>query len=139
MRQKLNLITLGVKDFDRSLGFYEGLGWKKSKHSKEDMALFPLGEIVLALYPLAELAADAQLEYTPSSFSGISLSFNARSEQEVTDILEEAVKLGGSLVKPGQKVFWGGFSGYFKDPDGYLFEVAYNPFWELDENGNLQL
>lgn len=140
MRQKLNLITLGVDDFDRALNFYEkGLGWKKSDKSMDDLALFPLGGITLALYPRQELADDATLEYEPSQFSGLTISYNARSEKEVDDVLKKVAGLGATIIKPAQKVFWGGYSGYFKDPDGYLFEVAYNPFWELDEHDNLKL
>jgi catechol 2,3-dioxygenase-like lactoylglutathione lyase family enzyme len=140
MRQKFNLITLGVDDLERSLNFYEkGLGWKKSGKSMDDLALFPLGGITLALYPRQELGKDATLEYQSTEFSGIAISYNAKSEKEVDEILEQVAKLGATIIKPAQKVFWGGYSGYFKDPDGYLFEVAYNPFWELDENDNLKL
>lgn len=138
MRQKLNLITLGVDDFNKSLDFYEkGLGWKKSDKSIDNLTLFDLGGIILALHPRHELAADTTLSYRPTPFSGLTISHNTRSEKEVDDILEKAAKLGATIVKPGQKVYWGGYSGYFKDLDGYVFEVAYNPFWELDENDNL--
>ena len=140
MRQKLNLITLGVDDFQKSLNFYEkGLGWSKSEKSMDDLALFPLGGITLALYPSQELADDATLKYQPSKFYGLTLSYNAKSEKEVDEVLEQVAKLGATIIKPAQKVFWGGYSSYFKDLDGYLFEVAYNPFWELDENDNLKL
>lgn len=140
MRQKLNLITLGVDDFERALNFYEkGLGWKKSAKSMDDLALFPLGGIVLALYPRKELADDVTIAYQPSEFAGITLSFNANSEKEVDEVLATVKKLGATIVKPAQKVFWGGYSGYFKDLDGHLVEVAHNPFWELDENDNLIL
>jgi catechol 2,3-dioxygenase-like lactoylglutathione lyase family enzyme len=140
MRQKLNLITLGVDDFQRSLAFYEnGLGWKRSGKSMDDLALFPLGGIVLALHPRRELAADTTLPYQPTGFSGLTLSYNARSEKEVDEVLKRVAQLGATIVKPAQQVYWGGYSGYFKDLDGYVFEVAYNPFWELDENDNLKL
>ena len=140
MRQKLNLITLGVQNFKRALNFYEqGLGWKRSNKSEDKLALFPLGGIVLSLYPLENLEDDTTLAFQPTPFSGLTISYNARSEQEVDAILKKVAALGGSIVKPAQKVFWGGYSGYFKDLDGYLFEVAYNPFWELDENDNLRL
>ena len=140
MRQKLTLITLGVDDFEKSLHFYEtGLGWKKSAKSMEDLALFPLGGITLALHPREELAKDTTLSYTPSAFSGLTLSYNAKSEQEVDEILSRVKELGATIIKPAQKVFWGGYSGYFKDLDGHLIEVAFNPFWDLDENDNLIL
>lgn len=139
MRQKLNLITLGVSDFDKAVKFYEGLGWKQSDKGVESLALFPLGGITLAIHPLEELAEDTTLGYQPSAFSGMTISFNTKSEAEVDSVLNEVVSLGGTIVKPAQKVYWGGYSGYFKDLDGFLFEVAYNPFWELDENDNLIL
>lgn len=140
MRQKLNLITLGVDNFKKSLNFYEkGLGWKKSDKSMDDLALFPLGGITLALYPRQELADDATLNYSPTEFSGLTLSYNAKSEKEVDQVLAKVKKLGATIIKPAQKAFWGGYSGYFKDLDGHVFEVAFNPFWELDDNDNLKL
>ncbi|MBE0649734.1 MAG: VOC family protein [Bacteroidales bacterium] len=140
MRQKLNLITLGVDDIKRSLDFYEkGLGWKKSNKSMDELALFPLGGMTLALHPRQELAKDTTLSYQPTEFSGLTISYNAKSEKEVDEVLMQVQKHGAIIVKPAQKVYWGGYSGYFKDPDGYLFEVAYNPFWDLDEDDNLIL
>ncbi|HEU5166272.1 MAG TPA: VOC family protein [Chitinophagaceae bacterium] len=140
MRQKLNLITLGVDNFKKSLDFYEkGLGWRKSDKSMDGLALFPLGGIVLALHPRQELADDTTLKYQATEFSGLTISYNTKSEKEVDDILQQVAKLGATIVKPAQKVYWGGYSGYFKDLDGHLFEVAYNPFWELDENENIKL
>jgi len=139
MRQKLNLVTLGVNNFNISVQFFESLGWKRSAKSMDGLALFPLGGITLALYPRQELADDAMVENTAAGFPGITLSLNTRSEKEVDDVLKEAEKAGGTIIKPAQKVFWGGYSGYFKDIDGHLFEVAFNPFWELDENDNLKL
>lgn len=140
MRQKLNLITLGVKDFNKSLDFYEkGLGWKKSTKSMDELVLFQLGGIVLALHPLKDLADDATLQYQSSRFYGLTISHNTHSEKEVDDILKKVASIGGTIVKPAQKVYWGGYSGYFKDLDGYLFEVAFNPFWDLDKNDNLLL
>ena len=102
------------------------------------MALFSLGGIVLALHPREELANDTTLRYQPTEFSGLTISYNSKSEKEVDDILKQVLKLGATIVKPAQKVYWGGYSGYFKDLDGYLFEVAYNPFCELDEIDNLK-
>ncbi|HNY12896.1 MAG TPA: VOC family protein [Candidatus Wallbacteria bacterium] len=140
MRQKLNLITLGVDDFEKSVNFYEkGLGWKKSKSSMDGLALFALGGITLALYSRQDLADDATVKNTRSEFSGLTISYNAKSEKEVDEVLAEVEKLGAKIIKPAQKVFWGGYSGYFRDLDGHLFEVAFNPFWEFDENENLKL
>ena len=140
MRQKLSLITLGVDDFERSVNFYEkGLGWKKSDKSVEGLALFHLGGMVLALHPRNELAEDTTLKYQPTEFSGMTISYNAKSEQEVDEVLKQVADLGATIIKPAQKVYWGGYSGYFKDLDGHLFEVAYNPFWPLDEHDNIVL
>jgi uncharacterized protein len=140
MRQKLNLITFGVENFEKALNFYEkGLGWERSDKSMDGLALFPLGGITLALYPRQELANDVTLDYEPTRFSGLTISYNAKSEKEVDEVLAKVAALGATIVKPAQKVFWGGYSGYFKDLDGYLIEVAYNPFWEFDKNDNLIL
>jgi uncharacterized protein len=140
MRQKLNLITLGVSDLEKSVEFYEkGLKWKKSSSSTDKLALFPLGGMLLALYPRKLLAEDATVEDNPTGFSGITFSHNAKSECEVDEVIEEVKNLGAEIVKPPQKVFWGGYSGYFKDPDGHLFEVAHNPLWGFDENDNLDI
>jgi uncharacterized protein len=138
MRQKLNLITLGVSDLRTSLKFYEqGLGWKRSPASLDDLVLFPLGGMVLALYPGKLLAEDVNVPEQGTGFPGITLSFNAKSEQEVEKVLQEAKQAGANIIKPAQKAFWGGYSGYFADPDGHLIEVAYNPFWKLDDNDNI--
>src|SRR6516162_10427900 len=120
MRQKFNLITLGVEDFDKAIDFYEtGLGWNKSSASQGDIAFFQLGGIVLGLYPKKLLAKDAKVDEKGTGFSGITISYNAKSEGEVDQVLKEVEKLGATIIKPAEKVFWGGYSGYFKDPEGY--------------------
>ena len=139
MRQKLNLITLGVHDMNKSIAFFEGLGWKRSPASVEELALFPLGGIVIALHPRKALADDVKVYAEGSGFSGITLSYNTTSEKEVDDVLKEAAKLGATILKPAEKVHWGGYSGYFQDLNGHIFEVAYNPFWPLDEHHNVVL
>jgi catechol 2,3-dioxygenase-like lactoylglutathione lyase family enzyme len=140
MRPKLNIVTLGVLDFERALQFYQqGLGWQPSSASQDDVAFFPLGGIVLALYPRAKLAEDAQVSPAGSGFSGITLAYNTKSEAEVDEVLQTVEKLGATIVKKAQKVFWGGYSGYFTDPEGHLWEVAWNPFFGFDENDNLSL
>src|SRR6185295_8661753 len=106
MRQKLNLITLGVTDFKKSVTFFESLGWKKSAASMDELALFPLGGITLSLHPRQDLADDATVKNTATGFSGITLSFNAKSEKEVDDVLAEAKKNGATIIKPAQKVYW---------------------------------
>ncbi len=140
MRQKLNVVTLGVNDFKRSLGFYQnGLGWKRSSEGGEDIAFFPMGGVVFALYPRDKLAEDATVDSQGRGFSGVTLGFNAKNQAEVDETLQAAQAAGATIVKPGQKVFWGGYSGYFADPDGYLWEVAFNPSWSFDEHDNLVL
>lgn len=139
MRPRLSVVTLGVEDFDRSVRFYTGLGFSKSKASQDDVAFFQLGGLVLALYPADKLAGDAGVSGERSGFDGIALAHNAKSEKEVDSVLKEAEKCGGKIVKEGQKAFWGGFSGYFADPDGHLWEVAHNPFWKFDDDDNVIL
>lgn len=140
MRQKLTLITLGVKDFERSLEFYQkGLGWQPSSASQDDVAFFPMNGIVLALYPRDKLAEDARINAEGSGFSGITLAYNTKSQEEVEEVLQSVEKLGATIIKKAEKVFWGGYSGYFADPDGHLWEVAWNPFWDFDEADNLVL
>ena len=140
MRQKLNIITLGVKDFERALNFYKnGLGWKPSSESQEDIAFFPLGGIILALYPWEKLAEDIAVNAEGSGFSGITLAYNAKTQEEVDEVLNTVEQLGAKIVKKAEKVFWGGYSGYFTDLDGHLWEVAWNPFFEFDESDNLLL
>src|ERR1700750_2676546 len=111
MRQKLNLITLGVDDFEKSLDFYEkGLGWKKSDKSMDNFALFQLGGIVLALHPRHELADYTTLQYPHTEFSVLTISHNTKSEAEVDNILKQVAELGATIIKPAQKVYWGGYS-----------------------------
>ncbi|NJK98830.1 MAG: VOC family protein [Bacteroidales bacterium] len=105
----------------------------------EQLILYPMGGIVLALYPRTLLAEDVTVSHEGTGFSGITLALNTKSEQEVDEVLIQAKNAGGKILKPGQKVFWGGYSGYFSDPDSHLFEVAFNPFWELDEHDNVKL
>jgi hypothetical protein len=138
MEPRISVITLGVRDFDRSLAFYrDGLGWPASV--QDDIAFFTLRGIVLALYPREKLAEDATVDPEGSGFSGITLAYNCASEKEVDEVLETVRKIGARIVKKAQKVFWGGYSGYFADPDGYLWEVVHNPYWKLDEHGNVVL
>lgn len=139
MEPCLSLVTLGVDSVARARAFYEALGFTAARDSQESVTFFMAGGVVLALYGRAALAADAQVVAAPSGFSGVTLAHNARSEAEVDAVLAEAVAAGGTLRKPGQRVFWGGYSGYFADPDGHLWEVAYNPHFPLDADGRIVL
>jgi len=139
MEQRLTLVTLGVKDIARSAGFYERLGWVRSVRQAEGVAFFQAGGIVLSLYPRAELAKDAGLAPEGSGFPGIALAYNTRTREEVDAVLTEAVAAGGTLVRPGYEIFWGGYVGFFADPDGFLWEVAWNPMFPLTEDGAIVL
>ena len=140
MNQHLHLITLGVKDFERSRKFYaETLGWKPAGANNEGVAFFQAGGVVLALYPREKLAEDALVSPEGSGFSGITLAYNTQSESEVDQIIKDLRSKGVKIVKEPQKVFWGGYNSYFADPDDYYWEVAYNPFFPFDEGGNLKL
>ena len=140
MNQNLHLITLGVRDFEKSKIFYtQTLGWKPSSASQDDVAFFQTGGIVFAIYPREKLAEDAVVSPEGYGFSGITLAHNARSESEVDKIITDLKAKGVKILKEPQKVFWGGYSSYFADPDDYRWEVAYNPFFAFDENGNLTL
>jgi hypothetical protein len=140
VNQHLHLVTLGVKDFETSKQFYtEILGWKPSSNSSDDVTFFQTGGIVVALFPREELAKDALISSEGNGFAGFSLAYNAQSEAEVDELISDLKSKGVKILKEPQKVFWGGYSSYFADPDDYLWEVAYNPFFSFDENGNLKL
>ena len=140
MRQKLNIVTLGVKDLQSSLKFYkDGLGWEPSSASTENIAFFQMGGVVFSLYPREKLAEDVKINSDGSGFSGITLAYNANVEAEVDEVLKKVESLGATIVKKAEKVFWGGYSGYFADFDGHLWEVAWNPFFKFDELDNLVL
>lgn len=139
MEQRLSIVTLGVSDLSRSREFYERLGWRKSTASSEGIVFFQAGCMALALYPRAELAKDANVAADGTGFGGITLAYNARRREDVDHVLAEAKTAGAKILKPAQEVFWGGYSGYFSDPDGFLWEVAWNPFFSIAENGAIQL
>jgi catechol 2,3-dioxygenase-like lactoylglutathione lyase family enzyme len=140
MDQRLSLVTLGVADLKRARAFYEGgLGWRPADVPGEGIAFYQVGSLALALYPWDALAADAQVPAARGGFAGITLAWNGRSKADVDDVLVRAVAAGAKLVKPAQEVFWGGYSGYFADPDGHLWEVAFNPFFPLAADGALVL
>lgn len=139
MEQRLSLVTLGVADLARSRRFYEeGLGWTKN-NAEEEVAFYQLNGLIFALWTRPDLAEDANIEDTGATFSGMALAFNTRSHDEVDEILADAAAAGGTVLKPAKEVFWGGYSGYFADPDGHTWEVAWNPGWAIDESGHISL
>ena len=132
MQPHITLITLGVSDLDRSVCFYrDGLGLPK-RDGPEGIAFFETRGTWLSLYPRNSLAADATVSAEGSGFRDFALAHNVASPEEVDRTIQQAVEAGATLVKPGQKVFWGGYSGYFADPDGFLWEVAWNPHFTVD-------
>lgn len=139
MEQRISLITLGVADLERSRRFYEeGLGWRAG-YVSEEVVFFQAGGMVLALFPRAALAADARLVDTGGSFGGIALAHNVRSREQVDAVLAEAAAAGAAILKPAQDADWGGYSGYFADPDGHPWEVAWNLHWTIEPDGSVRL
>ena len=140
MNQHLHLVTLGVKNYQASKKFYmETLGWKPASNSNDDITFFQAGGIVLSIYPREKLAEDALISPEGNGFGGFTLAYNAQSEAEVDETIRDLKSKGVKILKEPQKVFWGGYSSYFADPDGNCWEVAYNPYFPFDENGNLKL
>jgi len=140
MEARIHFITLGVRDFAAAVRFYrDGLGWPLSRASVDDVAFFRLGGLVLALYPWDKLADDAGVPADGTGFRGVTLAHNVRQREDVEKVLGLAVSVGAKLVKPAQDVFWGGHSGYFADPEGYLWEVVWNPQFPFTEDGTLKL
>ena len=127
MEQRITFITLGVRDLKASIDFYENkFGWKRS--GDENMISYQLNGILIALYPREELAKDATIDFEGNGFKGFTISYNVWSENEVDDLIKSLKEKGVRIVKGPQKVFWGGYSSYIADPDGNLWEIAYNPY-----------
>jgi uncharacterized protein len=141
MEPRISIITLGVRDLERSVRFYrDGLGFATKVKAGEDVAFFATTGTRLALYPLDKLAEDIGPRVKPASgFAGITLAHNVRTKDEVAEVLALAEKAGGKLVKPANDTFWGGYIGYFADPDGYYWEVAWAPMFGFDKSGAITL
>lgn len=139
MEQRISLITLGVQDLAISTAFYEALGWQRSMRQAEGVSFFQCGCMAFVLWPWASLAADAGISAERSGAGGFALAYNARTREEVDAVLVDVAALGATIVKPAGEVFWGGYSGYFRDLDGHLWEVAWNPGFALDAAGAVTL
>ena len=140
MKPRINFVTLGVADVARSRTFYEKLGLAASSAGDGNVAFFDVNGVVLAVFGHDALAADAHVEVTSApAFRGVALAWNAASEVEADAIYAHALRCGAKPIKQPEKVFWGGYSGYFADPDGHLWEIAYNPFFPLSVEGRVQL
>ena len=139
MEQRVSIITLGVADLERSSEFYERLGWRRSMAKSEGIVFFQTGGMALALFPRHELAKDAKTAPEGDGFKGFSLAHNARTRAEVDSVLKDAESAGAKIPKPAEEAFWGGYSGYFSDPDGFLWEIAWNPSFPLAEDGSIRI
>lgn len=141
MDARITMITLGVADVARSRRFYcDGLGWRATPASSEHMLSIDANGVVLALYGRDALAADVELPLARGAgFSGVTLAHNVGSRDAVDAAMKRALEAGARALRPVQDTFWGGYSGYFADPDGHVWEVAWNPHWPLDEDGRMRV
>lgn len=140
MEQRVSLITLGVADLVRARRFYEeGLGWRRG-NTDDSVAFYEIPGGIFALWSRSALAEDAGVADVGSGlFGGVALAYNTRSKAEVDAVLAEAARAGARILKPGQDAFWGGYTGYFADPDGHIWEVAWNPGWTVEPDGRVRL
>lgn len=141
MEPRISLITLGVQDLQRSLRFYrDGLGLPTTWQPEQGVIFFKTAGTRLALYPYDKLAQDVspKFDISRSQFTGITLAHNVREKHQVDAVLQLAVAAGGTIEKPAQDTFWGGYAGYFADPDGYLWEVAWGAF-PIADDGTLEI
>jgi predicted lactoylglutathione lyase len=136
---RLTLLTLGVKDIAKSAAFYEALGFRRKARGSDGVAFFEAGGLILSLWSAEQLADDAKVTPEGSGFRSVSLAWNCACSEDVDVALERAVTLGAKLLRPPQQVFWGGYTGYFADPDGHIWEVAYNPHFPMTDDGQLLL
>jgi hypothetical protein len=138
MEQRLSVITLGISDLDRARKFYEALGWTTGAEEADDVVFFQAGGMVLSLWGREKLAEDSTVE-VGSGWGGITLAHNCRTQDEVDEVIDEARAAGATIGREPADTFYGGYSGVFIDPDGYPWEVAYNPRWSIEEDGSTKL
>ncbi|WP_308220155.1 VOC family protein [Methylobacterium crusticola] len=135
----MSLITLGVTDLARAAAFYEALGWPRRVRAAEGVAFFQLGGLGLSLYPRDAMARDAGVPAGPPGAQAFTLAYNARSRREVDLVLAAAAAAGARITRAAQDAAWGGYHGHFADPEGFLWEVAWNPGFALAADGCLTL
>lgn len=139
LEPRISMIALGVKDLKRATSYYQKIGWELSGQSKESISFFKLQGIVLSLYEVKALAEDATMEHQElPEFKGQSLCYNCRSETEVDGFYKLCLEAGATSAKAPEKTFWGGYGAYVLDPEGHLWELAFNPFVKFKENGELE-
>jgi uncharacterized protein len=137
VEQRVSLVTLGVSDVARARTFYQALGWQVG-WTDDDVVFFQAGGMIFALWGREKLAHDSTVEDT-GGWGGITLAYNTRSPEEVDEVLAQAEAAGGRIGRPGDKTFYGGYSGIFFDPDGHPWEVAHNPSWTIGDDGTVDL
>lgn len=139
MEPRISLVTLAVDDLDRAVRFYEAMGLKRNMNITEGVAFFQMGGLVLGLWGREQLATDSGVGASKGGGTGVSLAYNTRSEIEVDEVLANAERAGGRIIKAAQRAFWGGWYGYFADTEGHLWEVAHNPDFPIAEDGSISL
>jgi catechol 2,3-dioxygenase-like lactoylglutathione lyase family enzyme len=138
VEQRLSLITLGVADLARARAFYEALGWQTRAEPDDDVVFFQAGCMIVALWPRDLLAEDTVVEDN-GGWGGITLAYNARTPEEVDEVIAQAEGAGARIARPPAETFWGGYSGVFVDPDGHPWEVAHNARWTIEADGSVRL
>ncbi len=138
-RQRVTLITLGVEDLERAGAFYAAWGWAAHPASQDGVTFYQMNGAALALFGRADLAADQGRPGAALGTGAMTLAQNCRDEAETDAVFDAAITAGATRLKQPEKVFWGGYSGYFADPDGHVWEIACNPFWPLSDDGGLIL
>ncbi|MEN8723347.1 MAG: VOC family protein [Alphaproteobacteria bacterium] len=140
LEQRISVVTLGVTDMKRSISFYESMCWEKSAGDGEAVAFFQMPGLVFGLYGMADLAEDAgQARNETPGFGGMAVAHNVASKAEVDRILAKAVTCGAVITRAAEDQFWGGYSGYFADPDGHAWEIAWNPHWQITADGQTRM
>ena len=137
MEQRVSVVTLGVDDLERTRAFYAALGWREPGEGPPGVAFFQAGGMIVGLYPRDALKEDAGEALAPGG--DVVLAHNVRSKEEVDRVIAEALAAGARAGRPAQDTFWGGYSGYFFDPDGHAWEVAFNPFWPIADDGSVTI